>query len=86
MSLREAISVFGTFLTPNWTDPVTSGVIWSRTQVLSYLATTHPNSTNNAFRLFGGTNGNHYDTPGKTAGGADMSVYVRKAFSLITAP
>lgn len=86
MSLNEAVAIFGTFFTPNWTDPLTSANIWGKSQVLSYLATTQPNATGNAFRLFGGTNGNHYDTPGKSAGGADMSVYVRKAFNLITAP
>jgi hypothetical protein len=86
MSLNEAVAIFGTFFTPNWTDPLTSANIWGKSQVLSYLATTHPNATGNAFRLFGGTNGNHYDTPGKSAGGADMLVYVRKAFNLITSP
>ena len=86
MSLNEAVAIFGTFFTPNWTDPLTSANIWGKSQVLSYLATTQPNATGNAFRLFGGTNGNHYDTPGKSAGGGDMSVYVHKAFNLITAP
>jgi hypothetical protein len=86
MSLRESLNILGTFLTPNWTDPVTSANIWGKTQVLSYLATTQPNNTNNAFRLFGSSSGNHYDTPGKNAGGADTGVYVHKAINLITAP
>jgi hypothetical protein len=87
MSMTEAVAVFGAFMTQTWTDPLTSATIHPSGTPLAYLATTNPNATGNAYRLNANNiNGSFYDIPGKMAGGGVISVYVRKAFNLITAP
>jgi hypothetical protein len=89
MSMAEACAVFGTFFTRDWTDPISTSVIHPAIgggNQNSYLGTTVPNATTSAVLISGTADGSTFFNFGKNSGGSSISFYVRKAFSLITAP